>query len=92
MFRLRPRRTKKKGAEIVWFGISERGFQLKTTLHRGLKVNGKQHRFSILRPILLSGLYEELGRVGDKPIPIVVSGLCEELRWVAILYQGFINS
>ena len=66
MFRLRPRRTKKKGAEIVWFGISERGFQLKTTLHRGLKVNGNQPRFSILSiPILLSGLYEELGRVGD---------------------------
>ena len=93
MFRLRPRRTKKKGAEIVWFGISERGFQLKTTLHRGLKVNGKQPRFSILSiPILLSGLYEELGRVGDKPIPILVSGLCEELGWVAILCQGFINS
>ena len=38
VFRLRPRRTKKKGAEIIWFGVSERGFQ--TTLHRGLKVNG----------------------------------------------------
>ena len=25
---------------LVWFGVSERGVQLKTTLHRGLKVNG----------------------------------------------------
>ena len=32
--------TKKWGTEINWFGVSERGFQLKTTLHRGLKVNG----------------------------------------------------
>ena len=35
-----PRRTKKMGTEIIWFGVSERGFKLKTTLHRGLKVNG----------------------------------------------------
>ena len=40
VFRLRPRRTKKKGAEIIGFGVSERGFKLKTTLHGGLKVNG----------------------------------------------------
>ena len=40
VFRLRPRRTKKKGAEIIEFGVSERGFKLKTTLHGGLKVNG----------------------------------------------------
>ena len=40
VFRLRPRRTKKKGAEIIWFGVSGRGFKLKATLHGGLKVNG----------------------------------------------------
>ena len=35
------RSTKKMRAEIIWFGLSPRGdFKLKTTLSRGLKVNG----------------------------------------------------
>ena len=25
--------NKEKGAKIIWFGVSERGFKLKTTLH-----------------------------------------------------------
>ena len=28
------------GVEIIWFGVSERGFKMKTTLHGALKVNG----------------------------------------------------
>ena len=31
-----PERTKKKGVKIVWFGVSERGPKLKTTLHGDL--------------------------------------------------------
>jgi len=30
------KRTKKKGVKIVWFGVSERGPKLKTTLHGDL--------------------------------------------------------
>ena len=33
--------TKRMRAEIIWFGLSPKGgFKLKTTLFRGLKVNG----------------------------------------------------
>ena len=35
------RSTKRMRAEIIWFGFSPRGdLKLKTTLSRGLKVNG----------------------------------------------------